>query len=143
MIESLEQVKESLLAYIGREQKEIEIDERKLTEKKQRCSRAKASLAALEGTAPREALAKLKSAKPCATKLELGEIIKKILTENSTVPKDDLAALAKDKLCQQGKSLNGFGLRFREVLTDPCIAEVQPGVYRWIESASLQVSTHR
>lgn len=55
--------------------------------------------------------------KPCACKADVHAVCHAFVKTNPLIFKDELAALAKDKLANElGFSLSGFGLRFAEVL---------------------------
>lgn len=58
--------------------------------------------------------------KPCATKVEVVQILVDLLKDNCSLSTEDLDGLAKDRVSRDlGKSLSGFGLRFKEALADP------------------------
>lgn len=84
-------------------------------------ARLRAALEALGGGPPKAKPPK--RGRPCAKKAEVLEIVTKLVRENGVVPVDDLEGLAKETVSSElGRSLSGFGLRFRESLADPRFA---------------------
>lgn len=71
-----------------------------------------------------------KSRLPCATKEEVLDVIREVLTENGSVPEDDLKELAGEKLRQRNKSLSMFAALFTKCLNDSSIEVGEEGDYR-------------
>lgn len=76
-----------------------------------------AALAALDESKKPKAKAGRKATKPCAKKPDVEAVCQSLLSDNGSLSRDDLEALAKGKLSGElGFSLSGFGLRFKQCL---------------------------
>lgn len=103
-----------------------------LTEAEKELEQVDAALIAI-GEKPSRGKAKKrasgKSRLPCATKDEVLAVIHEVLSENGTVPEDDLKSLAGEKLRERGKSLSMFAALFAKCLADPSLAEPSAGSF--------------
>lgn len=132
MIEKLDTIKKSL-----REEKdscvaEVKTLKAQLAVAEETVLKVVGALNALEERPARAGTRKSGSStpnKPSPTKQATLSVILKILSENPSVPLEDLEGLVSDKLTEQGRDLKGFAMRFKEALGDPRILEREPGVY--------------
>lgn len=84
--------------------------------------------AALKALAPTKPKPSRKSAKRCARQSDVHSVCLALVEANPSIPKDDLEALARQKLSSEmGFSLSGFGLRFSEIMESSSFVVTQSG----------------
>ena len=114
-IEQIEQVLLTELAPLDEQAARVQTDLDAIDDKRNRLNAAIEAL----GSGRKKAKSTRRT-KPCATKAEVVQIVMDLLKDNGSLSMEDLDGLAKDRLSRDlGKSLSGFGLRFREALADP------------------------
>lgn len=74
--------------------------------------------------------AKGKARRPAANGLDVCKAIAAVLEDQGAVAEADLKTMTEERITSDGKSLQGFALRFREALTDSQRFENTPGGYR-------------
>lgn len=86
--------------------------------------RVRAALAALgEKTTGKAA------AKPAATKKDVIRVVAEVLSDQGVVEKEALRTVVQEKLAEEGKTRQGFALRFEEALKEKKFVD-SPGGYR-------------